>query len=190
MLIQRNESRSVTMMGCASEETMKRNFLALILAVSLCGCAAKQTITNAPAGVPISAVQSWDQATSTLAKIAVVTTNLRQVIISLNKATFVNGSGVTTQVFPDGPAYTSTLTAIGKIDQLQIQAANILAAQPQNWNQSTSVQIAALIQQIGQAIGQLTAEGLLGIKNPTSQTEVQSLITELTSLTSIIVSLT
>lgn len=166
------------------------SILALSTLLALGGCAAKKTITGVPAGVPVSAVQSCDQATQQLATIAKVTTELRTTVIGLNKTTFVNAAGQPEAIFPDGPQYVDALNVIGKIDQLQIEAANILNAQPQNWTASTQSQIATLVQQMGQALGQLTADGTLGIKNPTKQAQVQQLITELTSAASLIVSLT
>lgn len=161
-----------------------------LAALLIGGCAAKKTITGVPAGVPVSAVQSWDEATQQLATIAKVTTELRTTIIGLNKTMFVNAQGQQEAIFPDGPQYVDALNVIGKIDQLQIQAANVLNSQPNDWTQPMQSQVGSLIQQIGQALGQLTADGTLGIKNPTKQGEVQQLITEITAAANLIVSLT
>lgn len=166
--------------------------LAAILAASfsLPGCAAKKTITNVPTGVPVTTVQSWDQATTELSKIAQTTTTARQMLIQLNQTTFVNPQGQTEAIFPDGPHYIAALNAIGKVDQLQVQAANLLNSEPNNWSQGTQAVIAGLVQQMGVALGTLTQESTLGIKNPASQAQVQQLITELTSFASLIVQLT
>jgi len=158
--------------------------------LALGGCAGRRTITGVPAGTPVTAVQSWDQATRTLANIATITTNLRQEVITLNQTTFVNAQGQTGKIFPDGPAYASTLTAIGRIDQLQAQAAQYLAAQPNNWNVSTQAKVKAIISMIGTEVAQLTASGIIGIKNPSKQQQVQALITELSAAANLIISLT
>jgi len=155
--------------------------LACSLTVAIAGCAARvKTVTNLPAGVTQTQVQNWDAAVADLQKIASVTTSLRQSVISLNKA----------GVFPDGPAYADTITGIGKIDELQIEASNYLQSVPSDWSLPTQQKILAETQQIQAILTDMTNTGIVGIKDPASQSQVATLISNIGAAAALIISLT
>lgn len=152
-----------------------------IAMVSIAGCAARaKNVTNLPAGVSQTQVQNWDSAVADLQKVAQVTTTLRQTVISLNK----------TGVFPDGPAYAGTLAGIGRIDELQIEALNYLQSVPSDWSLTTQNKILAETQQIQAILTDITNNGIVGIKDPTEQSQVAQLISNLGAAAALIISLT
>ena len=156
-------------------------WLACALTVALAGCAARaKNITSIPAGITQTQVQNWDAAVAYLQKISQVTTTLRQSVISLNK------SGI----FPDGPAYANTLAGIGKIDELQIEASNYLQGVPSDWSLATQQKILAETQQIQAILTNITNTGIVGIKDPASQSQVATLISNIGSVAALIIGLT
>jgi len=160
---------------------ISRVFLMSAVALALVGCTARvKTVTNLPAGVSQTQVQNWDSAVADLQKIAQVTTTLRQSVISLNK------SGV----FPDGPAYANMLAGIGKIDELQIEASNYLQGVPSDWSLATQQKILAETQQIQAILTNITNTGIVGIKDPASQSQVATLISNIGSVAALIIGLT
>ncbi len=164
---------------------MKRLTLPFLLAAALlaatAGCAARvKTVTNLPAGVTQTQVQNWDAAVADLQKIAQVTTTLRQSVIALNQ------SGA----FPDGTAYTDTLTGIGRIDEIQIEASNYLESVPSDWSLPTQQKILAETQQIQAILTDMTNNGVVGIKDPASQSQVATLISNIGSVAALIIGLT
>ncbi len=162
---------------------------ALALAFTLGGCAARQkNVTNLPAGVTQAQAQAWDTAVANLDKIAQTVSTLRQSVIALNKATVTDANG-TRAVFPDGKQYAAALTTIGKIDQLEIDAANFLKAQPQNWSLSTQQKVQKDTVQIQALLQELVTQQITGIKNPNAQSQVQGLIAQLGGLATAILSL-
>jgi hypothetical protein len=161
-------------------------FTALVLAVALTGCAARQSsITNVPPGVTQAQVQAWDTAVANLHKITVANSTLRQTVISLHSTTDANGNAV----FPNGAAYVATLTMIGKIAQTENAAATFLQGVPNSWPASTKAQIAAYMNDIAQTVQTLNTEGVTGITNTASQKQVNTLISEITSSVTIILAL-
>lgn len=145
------------------------------------GCAARaKNITGAPSGVTQAQVQNWDAAVANLQKIAATTTTLRQAVIALNKA----------GAFPDGSAYAGTLAGVGRIDELQIAAAKFLSGVPNDWSATTQATVNGYVTQIQAILTNLTASGVVGIKNPQSQQQVTALINEIGAAASIIISLT
>lgn len=152
----------------------------LLLMVSLAGCAARQkNVTNLPPGVTLTEVQQWDQAVANLDKIASFTSTARQAVIASNK----DGA------FPDGPAYTTTLQSLGKVDEFQLAASTILKASPNTFSASTKLQVQTLLQQISQQLVTLNSNGVVGIKNPTTQQQVGSLLTNISAAVALILSL-
>lgn len=144
------------------------------------GCAARvKTVTNLPAGVSNSEVVNWDAAIANLQKIATATSGARQAVISLNK------SGV----FPDGPAYATTLADIGKIDQVELTASNFLQGVPDNWGQSTQTQVSGYVSAIEAAVTDLTKNGTVGIKDSKSQSTVTAYAQQIGALVNFILSL-
>ena len=149
--------------------------LAAIMALAGCGARVK-TVTDLPTNVTQTQAQSWDTAVANLHKIATATSTLRQAVIALNHQ----------GVFPDGPAYASTLNAIVKIDQLQLAADALLRQAPQNFGQPVRAQIADYVQQISAQVAQLNETG---IKDANSQKQIAQLISEISSATALILSL-
>jgi len=165
-----------------------RRLAILFLAVGLtfAGCAARQkSITNLPAGVTQSQVQNWDSAVANLDKISQVVTTVRQSVIALNQATVTDSTG-THKVIPDGATYAALLTSLGKIAQLELDAATFLKAQPNNWNASTQAKVQSDIALIQQELSTITAQQLPGIKNANAQAQLQTFITEIGSLAALI----
>jgi hypothetical protein len=169
---------------------MKRKTIwVLVAALTLSGCAARQkTVTNLPAGVTQSQAQNWDSAVANLDKIAQTVSTLRQAVIALNQQTVTDSSG-THKVLPDGSTYVAILTAIGKIDQAEIDASNFLKAQPQNWGVDAQTKVKNEIEIIQQGIAAINSQGLTGIKDQNAQNQVQQLVNNLSSLTAVILSL-
>lgn len=158
-----------------------RSFLAVVLiaAVSLAGCAARvKNVTNLPPGVTLSEAQEWDSAVAQLQRISSVVTTTQTEIIALHKQ----------GVFPDGPAYVTTLTSLGKIDQIRISAANVLKQAPGNFPDSTRGQIKDFMGQISAEIANLNTAGVTGIKNPTSLQRISAFIGEISSAVTLILS--
>lgn len=159
-----------------------RPFLAVVLcvAVSLTGCAARvKNVTNLPPGVTLTEAQDWDSAVANLQRINAVVTDARTEVIALH----------TSGVFPDSPAYVATLTSLGKIDQIQISAANVLKQAPGNFTDSTRGQIKDYMSQISAEVLNLNTAGVTGIKNPTNLQNVSKVIGEISTVVSLILSL-
>lgn len=157
-----------------------RFFGIFLLALSLAGCAARvKNVTNLPAGVTLTQAQSWDKAVQDLSQIAAVTTSARTAIIAAH----------TTGLLKDGQPYIDALTAIGKVDQLQISASALLQQAPSNFSDTTKGKIQDYMNQISAQILILNQSGVTGIKNPNSQQQIGSLITQITSLVALILTL-
>lgn len=161
---------------------MKRSCTAAVLSLVLlfAGCAARQkNVTDLPPGVSQSAVQSWDTAVANLHKIAVANSALRQLVISLNKQ----------GTFPDSGGYATTLHSIGQVAQLEKAAADYLSGVPKTWGASTAQTIEANMNGILSDIQTINTEGITGIKDPGSLQQVNTFISEIKTLTNIILSL-
>jgi hypothetical protein len=159
---------------------MKR-FVALYFfaSVLLFSCSAQKQITNLPPGVTQQQVQNWDTAVQTLDKIAVSTSTLRQAIVALHQ----NG------VITDAQVYGKILTSLGMIDDAQIDAANFLKAQPDNWGSSMQTKVKNDLALISAELQAITQQQLLGIKNAGAQQQIQQIVAEITSGVSLILSL-
>ena len=152
----------------------------LVLSFSLAGCAARvKHVTDLPPGVSEKQAQDWDVAVQKLSQIATVTTTARQAIITVHQ------SGL----LPDGPKYVAALTAIGKIDQVQLAASNVLKQAPNNFSDPVKGQIKDYMAEISAQIQILNQSGVTGIKNPNSQQQIGDLITQITGLAALILSL-
>ncbi|MGH8864301.1 MAG: hypothetical protein ACREVZ_06610 [Burkholderiales bacterium] len=168
--------------------------LALAIAVfafMLGGCGARvKHVTNLPAGVTEQQVKNWDSAVGGLHKIALTTTTLRQTIIALNKATYTEpGKTEAEKVIPDGKIYIALLSGTARVDQAQIDAANFLKTVPNTWSASTQDKIRAYMNAIVEQIGNMTDQGIIGIKNPASQQQVKQLLGEIRDTAGLILSL-
>lgn len=85
-------------------------------------------------------------------------------------------------IFPSGPNYVITLEVIGKIDQVEVAAVSFLNGVPNNWSQSTKTQVANYMNQITALINQLNSQGVTGIRNKDSQSQVAQTISNIVSL--------
>jgi len=152
------------------------------------GCAARQTtITNLPANVTQTQVQNWDSAVANLDKIAQSVHTLEQLTQTLCTATMTTASG-TGPVLAPGTC-DLLLTDIGKIDQAEITAAKVLQQVPNTWGASTASQIAQYTAIITQALSDLTANGLVGIKNVMAQAQVQQFLVTIKGAVQVIAAL-
>jgi hypothetical protein len=164
---------------------MPRNrFRSLLLCFTasllLFSCAARQkNITNLPPGVTQTQVQNWDTAVANLDKISTITTALRQAVIGLR----------TQGVITDDKVYAAILTSLGKVTLLQVDAANFLKAQPNNWGADTQTKVKNDLALIQAELNAITQQQLAGIKNPSAQQQVQQLIAEIGSAAALIISL-
>lgn len=162
---------------------MKRNravLAVLLVVVSLAGCAARvKNVTNLPPGVTQKQAQDWDTAVQRLSQIAALTTAARTAVIDLHNAGLLK----------DGPTYVSSLTIIGKVDELQLSASAVLRQSPNNFSDATKARVQDYVKQIAAQIQTLNQTGVTGIKNPNSQQQIGDLITNLTDLTLLILSL-
>jgi len=152
----------------------QRNRFAIfaLLVSSLCfsGCAARQkNITNLPANVTQTQVQNWDTAVANVDKISTVTTALRQAVIGLR----------TQGVITDDKVYAAILTSLGRVTLLQVDAANYLKAQPNNWGVDTQTKVKNDLALIQAELNAITQQQLVGIKNVSAQQQVQQLILSL-----------
>jgi hypothetical protein len=165
---------------------MKRSLLAIVLSLSaLAGGCGPKTVTGTPPGVSSTTVQNWDSAVANLNKIASAVSAMRQAVIGLNKTVGSDG----TPVFPDGPAYTVTLQALGRIAQVELDAANFLNGVPQDWSQPTQQKIVSYMNDIIAQITALNQQGVTGIKNLSTQTQITQLLSELSDAANLILSL-
>jgi hypothetical protein len=179
------ELLSADLQSIQKGEIMKLNTL-LVVALLMTGCAARQTsITNLPPGVTQAQVQSWDTAVSNLDKIATANSSIRQAVIQLHNTMDSSGN----PIFPSGPAYVTTLDMIGKIDQTENAAATFLNTVPNSWPASTKTTIANYMGAISTSLEQLNTQGVTGIKNPSSLTNINTLIADITASVTIILSL-
>lgn len=152
----------------------------LMLSFSLAGCAARvKNVTDLPPGVTQKQAQDWDVAVQNLGKIASVTTTARQAVIAVHQG----------GLLPDGPPYVTALTAIGKIDEIQLAASAVLKQAPKNFSDPVKLQVKDYMTQIAAQIQILNQSGVTGIKNPNSQTQIGDLITQITGLAALILSL-
>lgn len=154
----------------------------LLLAVSMAGCAAKNTtVTNLPAGVTQAQVANWTNAVNDLQQAQSLTHGGVTTVIALNRQT--------PSVFPDGPAYAATLGGLGKAEQIEIQAATFLKTVPNNWSASTSSQVLTYSTQILAQLSTAQAQGAIGIKAPASVTAVTNIINQVVTLINLVKSL-
>jgi PBP1b-binding outer membrane lipoprotein LpoB len=162
---------------------MKRNravLAVLLVVVSLAGCAARvKNVTDLPPGVTQKQAQDWDAAVQDLQKIAAITSTARTSIIELHTAGLLK----------DGPPYVTALTVVGKMDELQLAASNVLKQSPNNFTDATKAKVKDYLMQISAQIQTLNQTGVTGIKNPNSQQQISDLITQITALVTLILSL-
>jgi hypothetical protein len=157
-----------------------RFLLVFLFAVALSGCAARvKNVTDLPPGVTQKQAQDWDVAVQRLGQIATVTTTARQAIIGVHQ----NG------LLPDGPNYVNALTAVGKIDEIQLAASNVLKQAPNNFSDPVKGQVKDYMTQIAAQVQILNQSGVTGIKNPNSKQQIGDLITQITGFAAMILSL-
>ncbi len=160
---------------------IRRFFVVAVLALSMASCAARvKTVTNLPTNVTQKQAQDYDAAVASVDRISVVTTSLRTGLIQLNR----DG------IFPDGPEYAAAVTAVGKVDQLQISAATFLkSTTPDKFDASAKVRLGQYMSQISTEIQNINSAGLTGIKNPNSLNTINNLIGQVTGLVNLVLNL-
>jgi hypothetical protein len=178
------------------KETLATGIALLLLSViivllALYGCAARaKHVTNLPPGVSEQQVKNWDSAVAALHKIAITTTTLRQAVIALNRATYTEaGKSEPEKIIPDGKTYIALLSAIARVDQAQIDAANFLKTVPSSWSLSTQEKVRAYMKTIADELAQMNAQGVTGIKSVSAQQQIQQLIAEIQATVGLILSL-
>lgn len=161
---------------------MKRSILtAVFFACTLAGCAARvQHVIDLPAGVTEQQAKDWDSAVANLHKIAATTSTLRKSVIALRN----DG------VFPNDDAYASALQVLGKIDQIQVAASDLLRQQPKAFGQPQRQQIALYMQMVSAELKLLNTAGATGIKNADSRKQFDDLVSEITGLAGLVLNLT
>lgn len=85
-------------------------------------------------------------------------------------------------IFPSGSNYVMTLEIIGKIDQVEVDAVNFLQTVPNNWSVSTKTKVAVYMNEISTLVNQLNSQGVTGIRNKDSQTQIVKTLTNIVSL--------
>lgn len=152
----------------------------LVAVLALSGCAARvKNVTNLPPGVTQKQAQDWDAAVAHLDQIASGVSAARQSVIAANK------SGL----FPDGPAYVTTLQVLAKIDSLDLAASAVLKQSPNNFSDTAKGQVADYMTQIAQQIVLLNNSGTIGIKDQNTQQKVAGIIGQVTAAVAFVLSL-
>lgn len=156
-------------------------FLALALVLSFTGCAARVGhVTDLPTGVTEQQAKAWDTAVADLHKIADLNSAARKAVISVRTA----------GAFPNDVAYAAALTAIGHIDQYEIEAAEFLKAQPSVFGASQQQKLKSELSLIsGELLALNSIDGLPGIKNPDTKQTISQIIAEITGTANLILSL-
>lgn len=152
---------------------------AMLIALGLGGCAPRvKTVTDLPTGVSQQSVQQWDAAVANLHKIAATTSTIRKVMTQLH----IDG------VFPDEP-YAKALRSIANVDILEGNAAHLLEQTPKTFGLTQKQFVDANMNAILGELRQAVPEGVLGIKNPDSQKQVNTLLAELTATVNLVLAL-
>jgi hypothetical protein len=158
----------------------RRNFLPLVAVLLLAGCAARaKNVTNLPAGVTEQQAQNWDAAVADLDRIAQSVSAVRLAVLA------VRGAGA----FPDDKAYGITITALARVDQVELAAANLLKQQPQSFGQPVQQQLAIYMNLITQQLSDLNTAGVTGIKDPQSLQQINGLLSDLANSVKIVIAL-
>ncbi len=140
----------------------------LVLALALAGCASHNTVTNLPPGVSQVQVNNWKSAADNL-KMAQDGSHA-----ALEAALNLHNSGA----IKDSPGYGIAITAIGRADQLEIEAAAFLKSVPNDWSQPTKQKLASYTTQILMQLASANETGVLGVKNPANGKVVSDMIAD------------
>lgn len=136
---------------------MKRLLIVPLLLASLllAGCGKKIEIANVPAGVSEAEVRAWYEATGILAVVSRTTKDATRTVIDLH------GQGL----FASGDSYQATLTALGKVAQTEILAAQYLDSWQEQFGAAQAEKFRDYLDRIANALTEATGSGLLGIKS-------------------------
>lgn len=145
--------------------------LSLIAGLYIAGCH-KNTVTNVPAGVPVSGVEAWYSASNSLDAMTKAADSGYKIAQTLH----ADG------VLKDGQAYIDTLQAFAKIFQTSQIAKNALAQIPQQQFTGTAAAgFSGYVNTIATALQQLNATGVTALKDPTSQANANKSIADISS---------
>ena len=159
---------------------MRKTFAVLALSLSLAGCAARvKTVTDLPAGVTQKQAQDYDAAVRYLHEMASVTSSLRQAVIGVHDA----------KAFASDDAYVAMLQGLGRIDQIQLAASQMLRQAPQAFGQPQKQQIELYMQLATNEVQKLNSAAALNVKNTQSQQQLNDLISNLANLVKITLAL-
>ena len=160
---------------------LSRIFLSLTLIVfCLEGCAPRVgTVANTPPGVTQPQVQNWYAATGAFTKIADVDHQILAGVVGFHDSGLWSDTG----------SYEISLRALGRIEQIQIEAATFLKTVPDDWSKSTREKIQTYTNEMSAEIQKVNASGATGIKNPDSLATINALIADLTKTANLVLTL-
>ena len=140
--------------------------LSIMLIVQACG---HTHITNVPPGVSDKEVAIWYEATGATRIWGDTSLDLTKSAISLHK------------LFPSEDFYQKTLAALGKENQIGIQAAQFLKASPEHFDSGSQDRLAGYLDQGLASIDDATQVGALQIKDDATKSAINASITALRS---------
>lgn len=155
-------------------------FFTIALILSMSGCAARVAhVTDLPTGVTEQQAKNWDAAIADLHKIADLNSTLRKAVI------IIRNDGL----FTSDEYYTKALTAVGRIDQYELESVNYLQQQPKLFSESQRQKLQSEMGLISDEISTLVMINATGIKNEGSKTTVGQIIGEITAVANLILAL-
>lgn len=130
--------------------------LIFLLAFGTVDCHRQVHVANVPTGVAEKTVADWYAATGAFKIAGERTRDLVKTAVQLHDQ------------FPDEATYQKTLEALGKMQQIEAQAALFLDQQPENWNQPIKAQVQNYVNALSTQAKVAFDDGLFQIKNPTT----------------------
>lgn len=128
----------------------------LVFTIVLWAGCHKVKVTNTPTGVSAQAVANWYQAVGTLKTIQDADSQLAQTATNLRPQ------------FPDEASYLATKEALGRLAQIDIEAAGFLKTVPQNWNQDIQTKMKSYFAAAFAALQDANNHGMTKIKDQKS----------------------
>lgn len=160
-----------------------KQFSSLLLAtiLILSGCAARVAhVTDLPPGVTEQQAKNWDTAVADLHKIADLNSAARKALIAVRNA----------GAFPSDEYYAKAITAVGHIDQYEVEAAHFLEQMPKAFGTSQQQKLRSELGLISSELAELNSIGAVpGIKNPDSQQTIGQIIAEITATANLILAI-
>lgn len=138
--------------------------LAGFLMVSTVACHRAVHVKNVPTGVSEQSVKNWYAAVGAFKMAAETTQKLTNSAIALHSE------------FPDEASYQKTLEGLGRMAQVEAQAAQFLDTAPQNWNQPIATQIQSYANSLAGLLTTSVEDGLAHVKNPTTAAALKTTV--------------